>query len=179
MAAKAPKGTMLHLRAKGEGAAEAVGALVELVERDFDEGADHAEPLRLQGHFGLGRLCRGPAVRPRPAARALCRQGDRRRARSAALEAAIASARRSGSPTLIETADGEAADILEFQLAMLEDDALTGPAFAAIAPGTPADAAWRQALDAEIAGYETSDEDYFRARAADHAATSATGCCAR
>ena len=31
----------------------------------------------------------------------------------------------------------------------------------------PADAAWRQALDAEIAGYEASDDDYFRARAAD------------
>ncbi|TIO04419.1 HPr family phosphocarrier protein [Mesorhizobium sp.] len=42
MAAKAPKGTELHIRARGDGAAEAVGALVELVRRDFDEGADHA-----------------------------------------------------------------------------------------------------------------------------------------
>ncbi len=42
MAAKAPKGTVLHLRARGEGAGEAVGALVELVRRDFDEGGDHA-----------------------------------------------------------------------------------------------------------------------------------------
>ncbi|CCV03467.1 Phosphocarrier protein HPr [Mesorhizobium metallidurans STM 2683] len=41
MAAKAPKGTMLHIRAKGDGAGEAVDALVELVRRDFDEGADH------------------------------------------------------------------------------------------------------------------------------------------
>ena len=47
MAAKAPKGTMLHFRAKGDGAGEAVGALVELVERDFDEGArPMPEPLR-------------------------------------------------------------------------------------------------------------------------------------
>lgn len=37
MAAKAPKGTMLHLRASGDGAAQAVDALVALVERDFDE----------------------------------------------------------------------------------------------------------------------------------------------
>jgi phosphocarrier protein HPr len=37
MAAKAPKGTVLHLRASGEGAESAVKALVELVERDFDE----------------------------------------------------------------------------------------------------------------------------------------------
>ncbi len=42
MAAKAPKGTELRLRAVGEDAARAVDALVELVRRDFDEGADHA-----------------------------------------------------------------------------------------------------------------------------------------
>jgi phosphocarrier protein len=42
MAAKAPKGTTLHLRAEGEDAAAAVDALVALVERDFDEGA-HAK----------------------------------------------------------------------------------------------------------------------------------------
>ena len=42
MAAKAPKGTVLHLRANGEAADQAVGALVGLVERDFDEGEAHA-----------------------------------------------------------------------------------------------------------------------------------------
>lgn len=41
MAAKAPKGTVLHIRASGVGASDAVDALVELVRRDFDEGADH------------------------------------------------------------------------------------------------------------------------------------------
>jgi phosphocarrier protein HPr len=39
MAAKAPKGTVLHLRASGEGAEDAVKALVDLVERDFDEAS--------------------------------------------------------------------------------------------------------------------------------------------
>jgi phosphocarrier protein len=42
MAAKAPKGTVIHLRASGDRADEAVGALVDLVERDFDEGEAHA-----------------------------------------------------------------------------------------------------------------------------------------
>ncbi|TPN16478.1 HPr family phosphocarrier protein [Mesorhizobium sp. B2-3-3] len=42
MAAKAPKGTLLHIRATGDGANDAVDALVDLVRRDFDEGADHA-----------------------------------------------------------------------------------------------------------------------------------------
>jgi phosphocarrier protein HPr len=41
MAAKAPKGTRLHLRAEGEDADVAVAALVGLVTRDFDEG--HAD----------------------------------------------------------------------------------------------------------------------------------------
>jgi len=41
MAAKAPKGTVLHLRAMGEGAVQALDALVGLVERDFDEGEVH------------------------------------------------------------------------------------------------------------------------------------------
>jgi phosphocarrier protein HPr len=42
MAAKAPKGTVLHLRARGEAAGAAVAALVALVERDFDESEAHA-----------------------------------------------------------------------------------------------------------------------------------------
>jgi phosphocarrier protein len=42
MAAKAPKGTLLHIRASGDHAGDAVEALVDLVRRDFDEGADHA-----------------------------------------------------------------------------------------------------------------------------------------
>ena len=50
---------------------------------------------------------------------------------------------------------------------MLEDDALSAPALMAIDAGTTADEAWTNALDGEIAGYEASDDDYFRARAAD------------
>ncbi|PBB92009.1 phosphoenolpyruvate--protein phosphotransferase [Mesorhizobium sp. WSM3864] len=84
----------------------------------------------------------------------------------AALKAAIGKAV-SRLTSLVETADGDAAGILEFHIAMLEDVALSAPAFAALGSGEPADAAWRQALDAEIAGYEASDQDYFRARAAD------------
>ncbi len=43
MAMKAPAGTNLRIRARGAGADAAVGALRALVERDFDEGASHAE----------------------------------------------------------------------------------------------------------------------------------------
>ena len=68
---------------------------------------------------------------------------------------------------LMDRVDGEAQDILGFQVAMLEDDALAAPALSAIDSGTPAHVAWSAALDGEIAGYEASEDDYFRARAAD------------
>jgi phosphocarrier protein len=40
MATKAPQGTVLHLRAEGEGAGTAIEALVDLVRRDFDESPE-------------------------------------------------------------------------------------------------------------------------------------------
>ena len=79
-----------------------------------------------------------------------------------ALEAAIAELN-----DLIGRLEGEGADILAFQVAMLEDDALLAPARALIGSGQPADEAWRKTVDAEIVGYEISDDDYFRARATD------------
>ena len=121
--------------------------------------------LRLQGISASAGYAEGPLFDlDRIAIAYACK--DNAAEEKAALETAIAMA--TGRLTgLIEKADGDAADILEFQIAMLEDDALSGPAFAQIDAGHPADAAWRQALDAEIAGYETSDQYYFRARAAD------------
>jgi phosphoenolpyruvate-protein phosphotransferase (PTS system enzyme I) len=83
-----------------------------------------------------------------------------------ALKAAIGSASAELS-ALAEAVRGEAAEILEFQVAMLEDDALAEGAYDAISAGIPADHAWRSALDAEIAGYRSAEDEYFRARGAD------------
>jgi phosphotransferase system enzyme I (PtsI) len=85
---------------------------------------------------------------------------------TAALQAAIegAIAEIAG---LIATVQGEAAEILQFQVAMLDDDALAEGAYDAISAGIPADHAWRAALDAEITGYRSAEDEYFRARAAD------------
>jgi phosphotransferase system enzyme I (PtsI) len=68
---------------------------------------------------------------------------------------------------LMKAEQGEAAEILEFQVVMLGDDALAEGAFDAIATGTPADQAWRSVLNAEIAGYRSAEDEYFRARVAD------------
>ncbi|MCP3407440.1 phosphoenolpyruvate--protein phosphotransferase [Bradyrhizobium sp. CCGB01] len=85
---------------------------------------------------------------------------------AAALKAAIEEAA-ADLADLIATVHGEAAEILEFQVAMLGDDALAEGAYEAIAGGAAADEAWRAALDAEIAGYRAADDEYFRARATD------------
>lgn len=68
---------------------------------------------------------------------------------------------------LMSRADSEATGILGFQVAMLEDEALAAPARMAMEAGAAADVAWSKALETEIAGYETSEDEYFRARAAD------------
>ncbi|MEO5759939.1 MAG: phosphoenolpyruvate--protein phosphotransferase [Mesorhizobium sp.] len=123
------------------------------------------EPLRLQGISASAGYAEGPLFEFDRLATTYTAKGsviDEK----AALETAIGIAK-DRLAALIKTSEGDAADILEFQIAMLEDDALSGPAFASIASGQPADAAWRQGLDAEAAGYEASDQDYFRARAAD------------
>ena len=68
---------------------------------------------------------------------------------------------------LVAQAAEDAAGILGFQVALLQDDALSERAFAAIADGTAADSAWREALDDEIEGYCAGEDETFRARAAD------------
>src|SRR3979409_945397 len=85
---------------------------------------------------------------------------------TAALKAAIEGAT-AELAELIEAEQDEAADILEFQVTMLEDDALAEGAFDAISAGIPADQAWRSVLNAEVAGYRSAEDEYFRARTAD------------
>src|SRR5690606_16928625 len=82
------------------------------------------------------------------------------------LKAALAAAS-DGIAALMGEVEGEGADVLAFQLAMLEDEALAAPAFAAIADGRNAADAWSAALDAEIAGYAGDDDVVFAARSSD------------
>lgn len=83
------------------------------------------------------------------------------------LHAALADASAELSDLIAATADSEAQDILEFQVAMLADETLAAPAFAAIARGTASDDAWRAAMDAQIRDYDAASDPYFRARASD------------
>jgi phosphoenolpyruvate-protein phosphotransferase (PTS system enzyme I) len=94
-----------------------------------------------------------------------------RPARNAALErselnSAIAAAIASIT-ALASKNRGAAADILEFQIAMLQDDVLKAHALAAVDQGFSAADAWWTTVENEIAGYVVSADETFSAKAAD------------
>ncbi len=124
-----------------------------------------AQSVRRRGRVAAPGLAVGPLSRieNRPPEAANLGSPDKERS---ALAEAIA---RAGADlaALAATQTDDALQMLEFQLALLEDEALSGPAFAAIESGAPAAHAWRDALDAQISEYSSAEDEYFRARSAD------------
>jgi phosphotransferase system enzyme I (PtsI) len=126
----------------------------------------HRVARRIKGRPAVPGIALGPLVRLTPA------KHDARQYRSAAEERqALVEALAASQADLISLAhqagDGEAEAILAFQIALVEDDNLTTPAFASIAGGEAANQAWSGAIDREIASYDRADDAYFRARASD------------
>ena len=121
--------------------------------------------LRLTGRFASSGFAAGPVAVLSDLAAASRRSGDPE-AEASALRDAMVTAIAQLSQLAID-AQHDGAAILGFQIAMLGDELLAAPAFAAIAGGTSADLAWRVALDVEIEGYEADDDEHFRARASD------------
>lgn len=121
--------------------------------------------LALKGKAASQGFAEGPLVRlDRPPARPRAPGG------SAEEERAFRTARAAAAKqiaALAASVAGDAADILEFQLALLDDDSLVAPVFAAIATGTSADDAWNAALAEQIADYRAAPREYLQARAAD------------
>src|SRR5882672_184214 len=121
--------------------------------------------IRLRGRPAAPGFARGPLVTLEARERRRLPSGDPLEEESA-LRAALAAA----AAQLVDLrtqVNGTGADILGFQLALLEDDALSEPALTRIAAGAAADEAWNAALDAEIADYTSAADEHFRARAAD------------
>jgi phosphotransferase system enzyme I (PtsI) len=121
--------------------------------------------LKLTGRAASPGVFAGPAVVLSSAASQARRQGSPAEEEEALIAAISAS--RDELSALASSANGEAARIIGIQVALLEDDTLSETARAAIARGVAADSAWRDAMAAEIAGYEGAEDEYFRARAAD------------
>ncbi len=84
----------------------------------------------------------------------------------ARLEAALAAAK-AGLEALAADQEGMAAEILAFQIELLDDPSLTEGVRAAIAEGRGAAMAWRAGLEAQAAEYEAAEDEYFQARASD------------
>ena len=83
------------------------------------------------------------------------------------MRAAVAAASAELVALMERAGDAEAQGILAFQIAMLADPVVTGPAFAAMEAGAATEQAWRDATDLQIREYHEADDLYFRARASD------------
>ena len=135
------------------------------------EGVASAPPLHARGTPAAPGFARGPlhvleeATRSHDRARS--GPGASAQREAAALRTAIAEATRELAVLMAGSGDGTAGALLEFQIAMLEDDAVVAGAFAAIEAGEAAEEAWRVALGTQIAEYRDAEDAYFAARAAD------------
>ncbi|HEX5794490.1 MAG TPA: phosphoenolpyruvate-utilizing N-terminal domain-containing protein, partial [Geminicoccaceae bacterium] len=120
----------------------------------------------VQGIAASRGVAIGRIALSRSAAPAASRSAGPPAAERAALEAALAAAA-AQLEALAAEADRMAAEILEFQLALLEDDDLTTPVRERIAAGEPAESALVAVLDGEIAEYAAGADETFAARAGD------------
>jgi phosphoenolpyruvate-protein phosphotransferase (PTS system enzyme I) len=126
----------------------------------------HRAAHRIEGRSAAPGIALGPLMRL-VAARRETRQShsvnDERQALTDALDAS-----RLDLAALADKMDDEdAAAILAFQIALIEDENLAAPAFALIADGAVASRAWCAAIDPQIATYDHADDPNFRARASD------------
>jgi phosphotransferase system enzyme I (PtsI) len=109
------------------------------------------------GRIAIQRACHGQRTAGTPAQ-------ERK-----ALQAAMATAGAQLQTLAGAVGERAAAEILEFQIALLDDEDLIAPIFERIAAGAPADGAWREMLDAEIAEYRSSGDEVLEARSTDFA----------
>jgi phosphotransferase system enzyme I (PtsI) len=124
-----------------------------------------AGALIFNGITAAPGFARGPFVRGDQRQVSFRKPGSSHEEESA-VRAALA-ATNSQIAALADAIGGDAAEILEFQLALLEDESLLEPIFAAIAGGVSADRAWSQVLAEQIADYQAAPDEYLQARASD------------
>jgi len=123
------------------------------------------QAVEYRGRPASPGVAAGPLVKLDPAVGARRPAGEPAREQDdlrAAIAAAIAEI-----TDLADKIGGEGADVLEFQVAMLEDEELFAPALERIAAGADAATGWSQAIAAQVAEYEGAEDSYFRARSAD------------
>ena len=126
----------------------------------------HRVAHRIQGRSAAPGIALGPLVRLAPVKHEAGQHRSAAEERQALVDA-LAASQTDLVSLAHEAGDDEAEAILAFQIALVEDDNLTAPAFASIAGGEVANRAWSAAIDSEIASYDGASDPYFRARASD------------
>src|ERR1700758_2683889 len=121
---------------------------------------------RVEGRSAAPGVAIGPLVRLF-AAKAVARQSRSKADEQQALVAAIEAFRLDLTVLAGKVNDEDAEAILAFQIALLEDENLTAPAFARIAGGEAANRAWLAAIDPQMMTYDQAEDPYFRGRASD------------
>ena len=146
MAANAPQGTFLEIAVNGRDAREALQNLVELIQNNF--GEKPTEVLKLSSESGQ-IAARGLAI-----GKVVVYQkrafGDRPRGTPESethLFRRSTKAAQSALSALIDNAEKDIAEVLEFQLSLVQDRSLIDPTIAAIAAGSSAQDAWMQTLN--------------------------------
>src|SRR3954466_7105761 len=120
---------------------------------------------RLTGTIASRGFAEGPLV-PLDVATAVSRNASDPKIETELIRGAVGRAA-SEIGAILQSVDDDAAAMLEFQRAMLEDEALIEPVLVGIAKGEAAELSWRQALDDQISDFNAADDEYFRARSSD------------
>jgi phosphoenolpyruvate-protein phosphotransferase (PTS system enzyme I) len=191
MKLKATENTLLHLRAEGDDADKALTALLEFVNRDFDEGP------RANGHInhlvittanlelnrnGYAEVqisddktftaeVASPGIAIGKLYHLQHQQKIQQKQRTveqerALFDKAIGEANQQ-LEQLSKKSDKLASDIIAFQLELLGDSDFLAMARDAISQKNSAQASWEHLLENEIIEYELSKDDYFKGRATD------------
>lgn len=166
MAVKAPKGTVLEIELTGDDAQEARQALVALIKNTFGEKpADALESPAEKNHIASRGIAFGRVVFYQK------KTFGKRSAGTIEHETRLFNqsikATQSALTALRQNTERDIAEVLEFQLSFIQDQALIDPTVAAIAGGMPAHDAWMQTMNEQIRRYEKSDDPYFRGRTSD------------
>ena len=124
-------------------------------------------PLHVAGTSAAPGFARGPLHLLEGDVAAHSRAPAGEAGEAAALRKAVTEATLELSALMSECDDEDARTLLEFQIAMLEDETIVQPPYLQIAAGASADAAWRSTMAEHIEEYRAADDAYFAARAAD------------
>jgi phosphoenolpyruvate-protein phosphotransferase (PTS system enzyme I) len=191
MKLKATENTMLHLRAEGDDADEALTVLLEFVNRDFDEGPranGHVNHLLMttvklgpshNGHLeaqvsndksllaevASSGIAIGKLYHLQQQQKIQQKQGTFEQ-EQVLFDKAIGEAKRQ-LEQLSKNSEKLASEIIAFQLELLNDSDFLVMARDSISQKNSAQASWEHLLENEVIEYELSKDDYFKGRAAD------------